>query len=323
MTTQYRLLLCLKENRGDWVSGESLSKRLSVSRSAVWKNIGNLRTEGYVIESAPKKGYRLLRVPDLLLPAEILDGLQTRNLGRGKIAHFMDIDSTNDRAKEMALGGATEGTVVVAEKQARGRGRKGRAWFSPSTDGIYCSVILRPGIPPADGPKLTFLSAVAAAEALQRLTPLRPTIKWPNDILINGKKVAGILTEMASEPDAITYVVVGMGMNVNTRGFPEEIGPRATSVFRETHEPVSRVGLLQAYLEQTETWYGALQEKGFGPIVQRWRNLADIEGKHVRVEMMGKTIEGRVRDIDSDGLLRVEDKNGTSHRIICGDVFFL
>ena len=323
MTTQYRLLLCLKENRGDWVSGEALSKRLSVSRSAVWKNIGSLRTEGYVIESAPKKGYRLLRVPDLLLPAEILDGLQTRACARGDFIHFTETESTNDRAKEMAVQGAAEGTVVVAEAQTQGRGRKGRDWFSPSKGGIYCSLILRPRIPPIDGPKITFLSAVAAAEALRAVTCLRPSIKWPNDVLLGGKKVAGILTEMASEPDAVDYVVVGLGMNVNTVAFPGNIGEKATSVCKETHESTSRVALLRAYLEQAENWYERFKREGFPPILERWRSLANIMDKPIRVEMINETVEGRVRDIDPDGVLILMDKNGPSHRILSGDVFFL
>lgn len=323
MDTKDRLLTALKERKGHWVSGEVLSQHLAVSRSAVWKNIGKLRKAGYVIRAARKKGYCLLRIPDLLLPAEIRDGLKTRCFGQGEIAHFMEIGSTNTTAKQMAVQGATEGTVVVAEHQTHGRGRKHRGWFSPASGGIYCSLILRPRISPADSPRITFLSAVSAAEALCRVTPLHPTIKWPNDILIRGKKVAGILTEMASDMDSVSYGVVGIGINVNTSDFPDIIADTATSVFRETQQPLSRTALVQAYLEEQEKWYGVLKRQGFEPVLERWRTMANIIGKPIRVEMIDKRIEGRVQMIDADGVLILGDKRGQTHRILSGDVFFL
>ncbi len=322
-STRDRLLECLKTQQGDWVSGQTLSRRLSVSRSAVSKNIQTLRAAGYVIESASGRGYRLQNIPDRLLPAEIRDGLDTRCFGKSEIIHFMEIDSTNARAKEMAFKGAAEGTVVVAEKQTRGRGRKGRDWFSPFMGGIYCSLILRPEFPPQEGPKITFLSAVAAAEALGRFMPSGLTIKWPNDILANGKKIAGILTEMTSEMDAVNYAVVGIGINVNTHEFPGDIQQKATSLLRETNERFPRVAILRAYLEAQEKWYNIFKKKGFEPILKEWGAMAPIVGKAVRIEMVDRTIEGKVRGIDRDGVLIVEAKDGAAHRVISGDVFFV
>jgi len=232
MSTKDQLLLYLKERKGDWVSGEALSNKIAVSRSAVWKHICKLREEGYVIESSPKKGYLLRKAPDLLFPNEIREGLDTKVFGKRDIVYFTETDSTNTRAKDLAARGAPEGTLVISERQTKGRGRKGRSWFSPSQGGIYTSLILRPSISPSEAPKITLLSAVVVAETLRSLTGLSAIIKWPNDILINGKKIAGILTEMSTEMDAIDYIVVGLGLNVNTPDFPDDIREKATSIFR-------------------------------------------------------------------------------------------
>lgn len=323
MNTKDQLLEQLKAEQGEWVSGQALSERLSVSRSAVSKHVQTLRSAGYGIESLSRRGYRFQNIPDRLLPAEIRDGLETRYFGKSEIAHFSEIDSTNARAKEMAAKGAAEGTVVVAEKQTKGRGRKGRDWFSPVTGGIYCSLIFRPDFPPDQGPRITFLSAVAAAEALGRFVPSGLTVKWPNDILFNGKKVAGILTEMTSEMDTIDYAVVGIGINVNTDTFPREIRQTATSLYRETNQRFSRVAILRVYLEAMEKWYDVLRNEGFAPILKKWGAMAHIVGKAIRVEMVDKTIEGNVRAVDPDGVLILEDGDGASHRILSGDVFFI
>ena len=255
MGTKDRLLGHLKECKGDWVSGESLSRRLGVTRSAVWKIIRKLREEGYVIESSPKKGYSLSKISEMLLPNEIRAGLDTEVFGMGEIIHFRETDSTNARAKELAVQGAPEGTLIVSESQTEGRGRKGRAWFSPSEAGIYVSLILRPNIPPSEAPRITFLTAVSAVEALLALTSLEVTIKWPNDILVKGKKIAGILTEISAEMDAIDYVVVGLGMNVNNPHLPDDIEDKATSVFIETGKRFHKVKIVREYLRQQEKYY--------------------------------------------------------------------
>ncbi|MBW1745028.1 MAG: biotin--[acetyl-CoA-carboxylase] ligase, partial [Deltaproteobacteria bacterium] len=247
MTTKDQLLLYLKENHENWVSGELISNNLAVSRSAIWKHIRKLKEEGYVIESAPKKGYLLSKASDPITADEIRQGLCTNVLGRKNIIYLKETDSTNTRAKELATQGAPEGTLIIAEKQTNGRGRRGRSWFSPPGGGIYFSLILRPAISPGETPRITLMTAVVLAETLISLMKLKLRIKWPNDILVNGKKLAGILTEISTEMDAVNYIVVGLGMNVNTRfeKFPSEIKKNATSILIETGKQFPRIRLIQ------------------------------------------------------------------------------
>jgi BirA family biotin operon repressor/biotin-[acetyl-CoA-carboxylase] ligase len=320
MSTKDQLLAYLKEGKGNWVSGEALSNRIAVSRSAVWKHIRTLRQEGYAIESSPKKGYLLIKASDLLLPDEIREGLDTKVLGKRDIVYFTETDSTNTRAKDLASKGAPEGTLVISEKQIKGRGRKGRNWFSPSQGGIYTSLILRPGISPGEAPKITLLTAVVVAETLRTLTQLNVSIKWPNDILVNGKKIAGILTEMSTEMDAIDYIVVGLGLNVNTPRFPDDITEKATSIFIETGKHFPRAKFIQEYLKWYEEYYEIFKKSGFEPVIKRWKELTDMIGKRITVEMISKKYAGEVQDIDKDGVLILKDNKGNSHRIIFGDV---
>jgi BirA family biotin operon repressor/biotin-[acetyl-CoA-carboxylase] ligase len=264
-----------------------------------------------------------MSVSDILLPCEIVEGLDTEVFGRKEIIHYRETDSTNARARELADGGAPEGTLVVAERQTRGRGRKGRAWFSPPGAGIYASLILRPSMPANETTRITFLTAVAAAEALLHLTELDVRIKWPNDLLVNGKKIAGILTEINTERGALDYAVVGLGMNVNTPGFPDDIKETATSVLIETGKPFPRTGILREYLKRQEENLRGLQTSGFEPILRRWKELADTIGRRIRVEMTDKTYVGRVENIDPQGVLILKDREGVSHRIVSGDVALL
>ncbi|MBW1780557.1 MAG: biotin--[acetyl-CoA-carboxylase] ligase [Deltaproteobacteria bacterium] len=320
MNTKTRLLSYLKEEKGTWISGESLSRRIGITRSAVWKSISRLREEGYGIESSPNKGYRFLRVSEMLLPSEIGEGLDTKVLGKRDIIHYKETGSTNARAKELASRGAPEGTLVVSEAQSQGRGRKGRIWFSPPQTGIYASLILRPAMPPNEAPKITLLTAVSAAETLLHLTILDVRIKWPNDILVNGKKIAGILTEISTEMDTIDYVVVGLGMNVNNTFLPDDINETATSILIETGERFPRVEIVREYLRRQETYYRVLTTSGFEPILGRWKELANIIGRQIKVEMIDKTYVGTVEDIDPEGVLILKDMKGASHRIFSGDV---
>jgi BirA family transcriptional regulator, biotin operon repressor / biotin---[acetyl-CoA-carboxylase] ligase len=260
---------------------------------------------------------------DLLLPREIVEGLDTEVLGRKEIVHLVETDSTNARARKLAEQGAPEGTLVVAERQTQGRGRKGRAWFSPSGAGLYTSLVLRPSMPPHEATRITFLTAVAAAEALLHLTDLNVRIKWPNDILVNGKKIAGILTEISTGRGGVDYAVVGLGMNVNTQGFPDDISEKATSVFIETGERFPRAVLLREYLRQQEACFRRLRTSGFEPILGRWKELADSMGKEIRVRMLENTYEGWVEDIDPEGILILRDRQGISRRILAGDVSFV
>jgi BirA family biotin operon repressor/biotin-[acetyl-CoA-carboxylase] ligase len=320
MTLKDQLLQHLKDKKGEWISGELLSNRMGVSRSAVWKQIAKLKKEGYTIKSSPKKGYLFKKASDKPLPNEIREGLETNILGRGEILYFETIDSTNKKASDLADGGAPEGTLVLSEAQTGGRGRKGRTWYSPPEGGIYISLILRPLVSPAEAPKFTLLTAVATAETVISLTRLNIHIKWPNDILINGKKLAGILTEMSTEMDAVNYIVVGLGLNVNTSAFPAEIRDIATSLLIETGESFPRVILIQEYLKRYEAYYGIYKKTGFDPVINRWKDLSNIIGKKVEVEVIGNRFIGKALDIDGDGALILKDNQGGIHRIISGDV---
>ncbi len=320
VATRDELLKYLKEHEGNWISGEALSNRMAISRSAVWKQISRLRQEGYVIRSAPNRGYALSEVPELLLPAEIAEGLNTRVFGKQDIVYEREMDSTNLKALDLAVLGAPEGTLVVTEKQTGGRGRRGRGWFSPSGKGIYASLILRPKLPPNEAPKITLLTGVAVAEALMAVTPLKAAIKWPNDILVDGRKICGILTETSMEMDAIHHVVVGVGINVNTRKFPDELKEIATSVCLETGRVFDRVLLLKEFLGRFEKHYWAFLNSGFASVEKRWRELAVILGKDVTVHMIDATWRGRAVELDRDGALIIEEKNGERRKIYSGDI---
>lgn len=267
-------------------------------------------------------GHLLRKAPDLLLPAEIRDGLKTSIFGRERIDHFPVIDSTNVHARMIADRGAPEGTVVVAEAQVKGKGRRGRSWFSPAGEGIYVSVILRPRVPPSEAPQLVLMAAVAAAEALLAQAALPVSVKWPNDILVGGKKIAGILSEMRLAGDRIDHVVIGMGVNVNTpaESLPPEIAAIATSLCAVTGRTFSRAGLLRAYLEKLEGWYALFRERRFEPIRERWLEIARIIGKQVKIAGVDRTYEGEVVDIDPTGFLILKSPDGVIQRILAGDV---
>lgn len=321
MSTAERILKHLRSDPESWTSGEQLSRELAVSRSAVWKHVRALRQDGYEIESSPRKGYRLTALSSRLLPGEIREGLRTRVLGRREIVFFLETDSTNTRAKALAAAGAPEGAMVVAECQTGGRGRKGRVWFSPSGQGVYLSVVLRPRISPVQAPRMTLIAGIAAAEMLMDAYPdLDIHIKWPNDILVGRKKVAGILTEISSDMDEVGFVVSGMGLNVNARRFPKDLKAIATSLALETGRPVERAPLVRGFLEAYEKWYDAFLTSGPDPVLDRWKSLSRTLGNRVLVDGPGGRITGIARDMDRDGSLLVEDDQGIIHPVFSGDV---
>jgi BirA family biotin operon repressor/biotin-[acetyl-CoA-carboxylase] ligase len=322
--TRHHLLVSLKEAHGNWVSGEELSRRLGVTRTAIWKHACSLRSEGYAIDSSTRKGYLLRETLDRLLPAEIEASLGSVRLGR-RIVFEKEVDSTNRLARDLAIAGAAEGTLVVAESQTGGRGRKGRNWFSPPGEGIYVSLVLRPRFQPAEAPKMTLLAGVALAETLVPVIPTRVTIKWPNDVLAAGKKVAGILVEISTQIDAIDYMVVGVGLNVNTPPgrFPAELRERATSLAAETGCPVRRAEILGAFLARFERYYDLTGREGFVPVIRRWRELSDMTGRPVRVHSFSGSMEGAIAGIDDDGVLLLTGVDGTVERVISGDVEYL
>ena len=325
MNTKERLLRYLKEEQGRFVSGEKVSSRLAISRSAIWKHISRLKGEGYDIESSPRKGYALRRIPDCLLAGEIREGLDTSLIGQKPIFHFQETDNTNNQAKTLAYDGAPEGALVIAEGQSQGRGRRGRVWFSPPGQGIYATVILRPHLPLSEAPKLTLMAAVAAADAVQNRTGLTVRIKWPNDILVNGRKLAGILTEIGTEMDSLDFAVIGLGLNVNIprESFPPGLRMPATSVLIEQGKPFPRIFLLRAWLEELEKTYTLFCQGHFNTILSRWKILADIVGNRIAVDLPGRRYTGEVQEVDEHGVLILKEPDGTLQRIFSGDVTLL
>ncbi len=317
------ILELLKKNPTTFFSGEALSQRLKVSRTAIWKRIRQLQSLGYQIEASTRLGYRLVQSPDLLIPSEIKPCLKTKRLGR-TIHHFQSLDSTNTKAYELALKGAEEGEIVIAESQEKGKGRLGRSWFSPPFLNLYLSLILRPPIPPQQASLMTLMAAVATAKAIGTGLGLKPSIKWPNDILLEGRKVAGLLNEIRSETDRIHFMILGIGVNLNVdeETFPEEIRPSATSIKRETGCPVSRKAFLADLLWELEVGYELFLKEGGEPILKAWKEQAQIEGKMVRVNFLGETISGMALDVDTDGALLLRLENGKERRIVAGDVAY-
>lgn len=323
-TLDQQLLAMFRAKPGRVVSGEELSGALGVSRTAVWKHIRALKALGYLIEAVPSQGYRLLAIPDLLIPEEITTSLTTRIIGR-RVISFRETESTNEVAFKLAEEGAEEGTVVVAEAQRRGKGRLGRRWESPAGVNLYCSIILRPPVLPVSAPQLTFLSAVAVARAVTATTSLQPFIKWPNDLLINGGKVAGLLNEMSAETEKVNFIVLGIGVNINMRReqFPAELRHPATSLFLEGGEEVSRLAFTRAFLEELDALYAAYLQHGYGPVRKDWLALSNVLGRKVRVAFQESETSGVAEGIDEDGALLLRLTDGRVERVLAGDVTIL
>ncbi len=316
------VLTFLAEAGDEFVSGEAISDKLGLTRAAVWKHVEALRAQGYRIDAVPARGYRLAGIPDRLTPLELRPLLNTHDLGQ-VLHHFEVIGSTNDHARELAEEGAEHGEVVIAESQTGGRGRRGRPWSSPAGLNAYFSAILRPELPPARAPELTLLTSVAICDAV-RQAGVPADIKWPNDLLVNGKKIAGILTELASEPERVHWVVVGVGVNVNAveLDFPEELRPIATSIRIERGEPAPRALFVAACLTALEGWLDRHAEEGFAPIRAAWRERSGTLGQDVTVKAEGRDVVGRAEDIDEAGALLVRTARGLE-RVLSGDVLLL
>lgn len=301
----------------DYLSGDQISKHLGITRQGLWKHIQELKDSGYEIVAVPHLGYRLEACPDRLFPLEIGRNLHTKFIGK-KIHYFEELASTMDAAMQLGLNGAANGTLVVAEAQAKGRGRLGRSWSSPKYKGIYLSLILRPKISPAACPVLTLLSAVSICEAAKELLDLNLQIKWPNDILVGHKKVAGILTEMNAEVDKVNFVVIGIGLNANND--KKSLIAQATSLSQQQGQDINRVALLQELLRKFEHNYLLLEDKGSKEIIHQWRDFTLTLGSRVKVDYQNKQIEGQAVDIDADGALLIRKDSGLIQKISSGDV---
>jgi BirA family biotin operon repressor/biotin-[acetyl-CoA-carboxylase] ligase len=321
---QDMILTLLRQYPGEYVSGEMISQTIGVSRTAIWKHMKDLQDAGYQIEAVRNKGYRLLEAPDLVTSAEIREGLITMVLGRN-IVYREKIDSTNNLAQQLALEGAPEGTLVIAEEQTAGRGRRGRQWFSPPRSGVWMSLILRPKLPMAHAAQITLVAAVALAKALSRVTGVQAGIKWPNDILFGKRKCCGILTEMHAEFDQIHHLVVGIGINVNVpqEAFPAELQEIATSLQGMRGERVSRAKVVQAVLEELEPLYHRyVAQGGFGAIREEWKASSITLGRQVVAQTARGTIQGKALDIDEFGVLLIECENGGVEKVYSADILF-
>ncbi|WP_462426493.1 biotin--[acetyl-CoA-carboxylase] ligase [Anaerotignum lactatifermentans] len=315
----YRILELLRRQEG-FLSGEDIGRELSITRAAVWKGIKKLREEGYEIEAVTNRGYRLTNPETMYNKRELEQGLKTKTMGQ-TIYFYEETDTTNNRARELALEGAPEGTLVVAEKQTAGRGRRGKVWESPLGTGIWMSLVLRPQIMPAEASVLTLLCGLATAEAIEAETGLSAGIKWPNDILINGKKAVGILTEMDCEMSEVHFVIPGIGINVNTASFPPEIADIATSLYLECGKTVSRRRLVHKVLERLEEHYETFLRTGsFAAMLEDYRKHCITLGKEVHV-LGREPFFAEALDITPEGELLVRRAdNGKEEVVFSGEV---
>jgi len=316
------VLAFLAEAGDEFVSGEAISDKLGLSRAAVWKHVNALRAQGYRIDAVPARGYRLVEIPDRLGELELRPLLNTHDLGHA-LHWFEEVGSTNDVAKRLADEGASHGEVVVAESQTAGRGRRGRTWTSPAGRNLYMSAVLRPDLPPSRAAELTLLASVAVCQAV-RQAGVSSGIKWPNDLLAGGRKLAGILTEIAADPDRVQWLVLGIGVNVNLRQdeIPDELRPIATSLAIERGEPVPRALFAAAVLSALEEWLDRHQEEGFAPVREAWKSMSDTLGREVRVRTNDTDLVGVAEDVDGAGALLVRTGEGLE-RVLAGDVEML
>jgi len=310
-------ILNLLRKRQDYLSGQELGDRLKITRQALWKHIQGLKEQGFEIEAVPHLGYKLESSPDKLLPVEVDYNLNTKFIGR-KIFYYESISSTMDKAMELGLRGSSEGTLILAEAQAKGKGRLGREWSSPKYKGIYLSLLIRPDILPNQTPIFTLLTAVAVCEAIKEALNLDLQIKWPNDLLINNKKVGGILTELNAEMDKVGFIVVGIGINVNND--KNSLVTHATSLKEHTKRVIKRIDLLKEVLRKIEKNYLIFQKSGSKAIIKKWRNYNVTLGKRVSVSSHHRHFEGEAIDIDKDGALLLRNDSGLTQRVTAGDI---
>lgn len=322
MNDNYQQILQVFEQQGDtFISGEQLSKQLGCSRTAVWKQIENLRAEGYVFEAVSRRGYRLIKAPAKFNIARLSSELQTQKLGR-KIHYYDTVTSTNTIAHEQVVQGAEEGTLIIAECQTDGRGRLGRPWFSPKGKGIWMSLVLKPRIPLFFTPQLTLVTAVALCRSIKRMCAVDIGIKWPNDLLISGKKVSGILLESSAEDERLKYIVCGIGISANMQldEFPDELQSIATSLAIEMGHEIEREKLVATFLKEFEDLFELYYTQGFSPIRSLWEALSVSLGRPIHAYTAQGIIEGIATALDESGALIIKQLDGQEVRIYAGEI---
>ena len=315
-----KLIQLLVENATVVVPGPKIASEIGLARSTVWDWIEKLRGLGVEIKGHPATGYQLARLPDLLVPSLLRRELGETAIGH-RIVHYLRVDSTNTAALRLAAEGAAHGTVVLAEEQTAGRGRLGRTWYSERSSGIYVSIILRPPLAPAAAPALTLMAGVAAQAAVERATGLTTDIRWPNDLLLGGKKLCGILTEMSAEVDRLHAVVIGIGINVNHPEIPEELRPIATSLRLESGRAYARAQILAALLWEIERHYQLLIAQGNEAIARCWETVSSYAlGKRIRVDTGGREFYATTAGLDPSGALRVRHEDGHEELLVAGEI---
>jgi BirA family transcriptional regulator, biotin operon repressor / biotin---[acetyl-CoA-carboxylase] ligase len=314
------LLTLLAENSMIVISGARIAKEIGVSRSTVWRWVQRLRALGVKVKGQPATGYFLEQTADILTPDMLRQRLKGSLFGK-RIYHFFKTDSTNRVALELGHAGEAEGAVVLAEEQTAGRGRAGRVWHSDRAVGIYMTLLLRPRLAPVQAPLLTMMAGLSARSAVQAVAGLTVDLKWPNDLLIGGKKAGGILTEMHAEPGQIRFVIVGIGLNVNQEKFPGELAETATSLRVETGKAQSRMELLVRLLREFESDYNRFLREGVTSVVARFEEVSTYaKGKRVRVTNGAESYAGTTAGLGPEGLLQVQRDDGQVMTVIAGDV---
>ena len=313
------IIRLLKEHNA-YLSWQELSERLHVSRTAIWKVMKQLQEEGYEIEAIRNKGYRLVESADVLTEAELESCMRNQMMG-GHVKFFETTDSTNTEAKRLAEKGAVEGTLAVAEYQTAGKGRRGKSWTSPSGSGIWMSLLLRPKLEPSCAPMITLLTGLAVSMGIEDYCKIQTQIKWPNDLTLSGKKICGILTEMSADVELIHYVVIGIGINVNTPKFPEEIEKIATSLYLESGRRLKRSGMIACIMKRMEEYYKLfLETSDLSGIQKLYEERLVNRDREVLVLAPKGEYKGICRGIDKDGELLVELEDGTISHVMSGEV---
>ena len=313
------ILAALRESQ-DYVSGQELCEKLQVSRTAIWKKIKELQGEGYEIEAVPNRGYRIVGCPDIIAAEEVESRLKSKWAGH-PIKYFEEITSTNQYAKRIGEEGAPEGTLVVADEQTQGKGRSGRVWSTPHGTAIAMTLLIRPKLPPASISMVTLVMGLAVARACRELYHLPVGIKWPNDVVIHGKKLCGILTELSAEMMSVNYVVIGTGINVNVKEFPEEIRKTATSIALELGHETGRAELIASCMEYFEVYYEKFIQAGdLSPLMEEYNELLLNRDQKVRVLEPGREYTGTALGINQNGELLVVREDGTRTAVYAGEV---
>lgn len=318
------ILAILKESGSSFVSGQDISQKFGITRAAVWKYIKQLQSKGYVIESVPKNGYRLIKCPDILTYDEIAGYLRTAYIGR-RILHYDSIDSTNNKARELAEKGEPEGTVVISESQTKGKGKTGRQWYSEAYRGIWMSMILRPDIAMSCVNLITQIGCAAVGAAAENIAG-DVQIKWPNDVLIHGKKFCGILTESSGEMDQTDYIIIGIGINVNQseNEFPEELISKATSLKIELKREIVRQELISDILNKFEKQYNRIkQHENSDEALDFCRTHSNLIGKTLLITRNGRKWKAQAMELNNQGQLMIRYEDGTTENIIAGEISVL